>query len=278
VTALGSLATWPQRWGVPHVSAAVVTAGGVVDTFGEPDRPYPIASVTKLLTAYALLTALEEEALSLDDPAGPPGSTLEHLLAHTAGYSFESNGPVIARPGHKRIYSNRGIEEAADHLARATGIDFGTYFGEAVLEPLGLAATELAGSPATAGRSTVTDLSAFVRELLDPRRLAPQTVAGAVSVHFDGLAGILPGLGRFDPCDWGLGFERNFGRPGHWTGTSLSRSAFGHFGASGTFVWVDPEAGVGCVCLTDLDFEEWAKVSWPELAADVVREHSRRAA
>jgi CubicO group peptidase (beta-lactamase class C family) len=274
MTALGGIGAWAQTWQVPNAAAAVITADGVVETFGDPDRPYPLASVTKLLTGYAVLAGVEEGALSLDDPAGPPESTVRHLLAHTAGYGFESDSPVIARPGAKRIYSNRGFEELAAHFAKVTGIEFETYLSEGVLEPLGLAATELLGSPAYAARSTITDLTGFAAELLNPVLLAQETLDQAVAVHFPGLPGILPGLGRFDPLDWGLGFERNFGRPRHWAGTAISPTSFGHFGAAGTFLWIDPEAGVGCVCLTDLDFGNWAKQAWPDLTDAVLREYA----
>jgi CubicO group peptidase (beta-lactamase class C family) len=273
VTALVGLKTWRETWQVPNVAVAVVTADGVVDSYGDPDRVYGLASVTKLLTAYAVLAGVEEGGLDLDDPAGPPQSTVRHLLAHTAGYGFESDAPVVGPPGSKRIYSNRGFEELAAHFVKVTGIGFGTYLGEGVLEPLGLSATELLGSPAFAARSTVGDLAVFVRELLNPALLAPETLADAVAVQFPGLSGILPGLGRFVPLDWGLGFERNFGRPGHWAGTRISSSAFGHFGADGTFLWVDPEAGLGCVCLTDLRFGDWAKQAWPALTDAVLAEH-----
>ncbi len=274
MTALAGIGGWAQTWQVPNAAAAVITADGVVETFGDPDRSYGLASVTKLLTAYAVLAGVEEGALGLDDPAGPPDSTVRHLLAHTAGYGFESGSPAATRPGAKRIYSNQGFEELAAHFAKVSGIAFETYLVEGVLEPLGLGSTELIGSPAHAARSTVTDLTGFVRELLNPALLARETLDEAVAVHFPGLSGILPGLGRFDPLDWGLGFERNFGRPRHWAGATLSRSGFGHFGAAGTFLWVDPEAGVGCVCLTDQAFGEWAKQAWPELSAAVLREYS----
>jgi CubicO group peptidase (beta-lactamase class C family) len=264
---------WPETWQVPNTAAAVVTADGVVETFGDPDRQFQLASVTKLLTAYAVLAGIEEGALGLDDPAGPPDATVRHLLAHAAGYGFESDAPVVARPGTKRIYSNRGIEVLADYFTEVTGVAFESYLSEGVLEPLGLSATELIGSPAEAARSTVNDLAGFVRELLNPALLAAQTLDDAVAVHFPGLPGILPGLGRFNPLDWGLGFERNFGRPGHWAGTMISRSGFGHFGARGTFLWVDPEAGLGCVCLSDRDFGDWAKQAWPALGDAVLQEY-----
>lgn len=276
MTALAGIGAWRETWQVPNAAAAVITADGVVETFGDPDQSYELASVTKLLTAYAVLAGVEEGALGLDDPAGPPDSTVRHLLAHTSGYGFESDSPAIARPGSKRIYSNRGIEELTKYFAKVTGIGFDIYLDEGVLDPLGLAATELVGSPAFAARSTVTDLTGFVLELMNPVLLARETLDEAVAVHYPDLPGILPGLGRFDPLDWGLGFERNFGRPRHWAGTTVSRSAFGHFGASGTFLWVDPEAGVGCVCLTDCLFGDWAKQAWPALSDAIVHEYGSK--
>jgi CubicO group peptidase (beta-lactamase class C family) len=273
VGALDLTDSW-RRFGVGSVAAAVVGPEGVLATHGDQGQVFGLASVTKLLSAYAALVALEEQALELHSPAGPPGATVEHLLAHTAGYGFDSGAEVMAPPGTRRIYSNRGIEELAAHAGRETGIEFGTYLAEAVLEPLGLGATELRGSPAYAAWSTTGDLAVFAQELLRPRLVARSTLAQGVEVHFPGLSGVLPGLGRFDPLDWGLGFERNFGRPGHWAGPAVSPSAFGHFGASGTFLWADPVAGLACVCLTDLDFGDWAKAAWPELGDAVLAEYS----
>ncbi len=272
MSALAGIDDWEQLWGVPTTAAVVVAADGtVLETQGEQDREFGLASVTKLLTGYAFLVALEEEAVTLADPAGPPGATVEHLLAHTAGYGFDSGSAAVTRPGSRRIYSNQGIEVLADHLAEVTGIDFGSYLDEAVLAPLGMTATSLPGSPAAGARSTVADLTRFAAELLSPRLIARPTLDLAVRVHFPGLSGILPGLGRFDPLDWGLGFERNFGRPGHWAGTRIPAGAFGHFGATGTFLWVSPERGLACVCLSDRDFGEWSRQAWPALTDEVLR-------
>jgi CubicO group peptidase (beta-lactamase class C family) len=273
VTALDGIAGWRDTWQVPNAAAAVLTVDGMVESYGDLDHSFRLASVTKLLSAYAVLVGLEEEALGLDDPAGPPDSTVRHLLAHAAGYGFESDSPPITRPGTKRIYSNRGIEELAAYLAAVTDIEFGTYLREGVLDPLGMNATELRGSAAFAAWSSVRELVGFAAELLSPTLVSRATFDTAVSVHFPGLSGILPGLGRFDPLDWGLGFERNFGRPGHWAGTAISSSAFGHFGAAGTFLWVDPEAGLACICLTDHDFGDWSKQAWPALTDAVLKSY-----
>ena len=192
-----------DTWEVPHAAAAVVPADGESLTHGDVHQVLRVASVGKMLAGYAIMIGVEEGAVTLDDPAGPPGSTLRHLLAHASGYGFESDAGAVSPPGTRRVYSNRGIEEAAAHLERATGMPFADYLGEAVLEPLGMGASELRGSPASALHSTVADLVSFVRELQSPTLLAAETLADMTRVHFEGLPGVLPGVGRFEPLDWG---------------------------------------------------------------------------
>ena len=89
---------------------------------------------------------------------------------------------------------------------------------------------------------------------------------------FPGLAGVLPGFGRFDPCDWGLGFELRDAKDPHWTGRRNSPATFGHFGQSGSFLWVDPAVGVACGALGDGAFGPWAARAWPRLADAVLDE------
>ena len=84
----------------------------------------------------------------------------------------------------------------------------------------------------------------------------------------------MPGFGRVDPCDWGLGFELKGTKSPHWTGTTNSPETFGHFGGSGTFLWVDPVAGVAAAALTDRDFDSWAKEMWPPFADAVIADHN----
>ena len=271
MSALGQIKGWASEFGVPNTTALVRSSGRVLETHGDVDRVFRLASVTKLLSCYAVMVAVQEEAVGLDDEAGPPGSTVRHLLAHASGYGFESGAGTLGPPGSRRTYSNQGIEVLTAHLASVTGIDFGTYLSEAVLEPLSMRSTELRGSSASGIWGTAGDLSAFAAELLNPRLLEPELFATTVQVQFPGLSGVLPGVGRFDPLDWGLGFERNFGRTGHWAGPMPSRDSFGHFGGTGTFLWTDPQRGIACICLSDRDFGAWALEAWPRLSTAVVQ-------
>lgn len=266
--ALAAVDSWPPSL----VAAGVLRGRDVVAARGPLDEPFRLASVTKLLTAGAVLVAAEEGILDLDEPAGPPGATVRHLLAHTSGLPFESGGAPIGRPGQRRIYSNAGYDVLGDLLGQRAEMPFAEYLASAVLEPLGLGSTRLEGSPGAGAVGTLTDLLALGRELLAPRFVAPETFADAVSVQFPGLVGVIPGIGRFDPCDWGLGFEVRDGKSPHWTGSANSPRTFGHFGGSGTFVWVDPEADAALVCLTNLDFGPWALEAWPALSDAVLSE------
>ncbi|UIX34925.1 serine hydrolase domain-containing protein [Streptomyces sp. GQFP] len=261
-----------ENWPVPTAAAAVVRAdGAVLGSHGPLDHRFPLASVTKPLAAYAALVAYEEGAIELDEPAGPPGSTVRHLLAHTSGLAFDEHR-VTAPPGERRLYSNAGFEVLGDHVAKAAEMPFAEYVRQAVLEPLGMGATAVEGSPAKDGVSTVADLVRFAAEVQAPRLLDPRTVAEAMTVQYPGTKGVLRGYGHQNPNDWGLGFEIRGTKSPHWTGSSSSARTFGHFGQSGTFLWIDPEVGVGCVALTDRAFGAWAVEVWPGFTDGVLAE------
>ncbi|WP_371619647.1 serine hydrolase domain-containing protein [Streptomyces sp. NBC_00454] len=264
-----------ENWPVPTAAAAVVRADGtVLGAHGPVDHRFPLASVTKPLAAYAALVAYEEGAIELDEPAGPEGSTVRHLLAHTSGLAFDEHR-TVSPPGQRRLYSNAGFEVLGDHIAKATGIPFAEYLHQAVFEPLGMASSSLEGSPAKDGVSTVADLVRFAAELQQPRLLDVRTVAEATSVVHPGLKGVLPGYGHQSPNDWGLGVEIRDGKSPHWTGAGSSPRTFGHFGQAGTFLWVDPDARAACVALADRPFGPWAVEAWPPFTDAVLAELGR---
>lgn len=265
---LMTIDSWPSA----HATAAVVDKNGsLVGSHGDLNRPYALASVTKLLSSYAFLVAIEEGAFDLDTPAGPEGSTVKHLLAHTSGYDFAEK-TVRFVPGARRLYSNVGFEVLAETLETATGMTFSEYLTEAVLNPLGMDSTSVNGSAAADGVSTAADLLKFAAELQNPRLLAAETHFAATNVVFPDLAGILPGYGRQKNNTWGLGLEIRSEKNPHWTGSLNSPATFGHFGQAGTFLWVDPVLGAACVTLTDKPFGPWAVESWAPFNDQVVTE------
>jgi CubicO group peptidase (beta-lactamase class C family) len=257
-------------WDVPFAAAGVTRAGGVVDTRGEVGRSVRLASVSKPVTALAVLVAAEEGVVDLDEPAGPPGATLRHLLAHASGLPFEGLVPITP-PGRRRIYSNEGFGAVGEHVARAAGMPFAEYVREAVCVPLGLG-LDPEGHPGAGMHAALDDVLALGRELLAPTLVSAETHAEMVSVQFPGLDGVLPDFGRFTPMDWGLGVELKRTKSPHWTGARTSPETFGHFGGSGTFLWVDPARGVACAVLTTRPFGPWAKEAWPAFSDAVLEE------
>ena len=232
-----------------------------------------LASVSKPVVALAVLVAAEEGVVDLDEPAGPSGSTVRHLLAHASGLPFEGTTP-IAEPGRRRIYSNEAFRIVAGHLAARAEMPFVDYVTAAVSAPLGVG-LDPHGDPGSGMHGSLEDVLAIGRELLRPTLIAPETLEEMTTVQFPGLTGVLPDLGRFDPLDWGLGVQLNTQTP-TWMGALASPRAVGHFGGSGTFLWIDPEVGVACAVLTTREFGEWAKDAWPRLSDAMLAESGVR--
>ena len=271
-------------WPVPHAAAAVLSPAGVLATIGDTERRFGLASVTKPLAALAVLVAVEEGAVELDRPvpdyaptaldqelAAELGTmTLRHLLAHASGLAPDRRHRA-AEVGTRRIYSNVGFDLIGELVTGATGIGFGGYLAEAVLQPLRMSTAELVGSPASQGTASVADLQAVLAELLTPSGLLhPDTLRDVRTVQFPGLLGVLPGYGGQRPNDWGLGFEIRGDKDPHWTSTRNSPGTYGHFGRSGTMFWIDPQARLAVVALADRGFGAWAIKAWPELSDAVL--------
>ena len=261
------------EWGASHVAAAVITPDGSDVSAGDVGHVFRWASITKLLTGWAVLRAVDDRAIDLDEPAPPPapaGATVRHLLAHASGLPFDGEG-LHGRPGTRRIYSNVGYDLLGALLAERDGRPFESALRLRVLDPLGMHSTVLRERPSQGLHGPLSDLIRFVRELSHPTLVRPATVALATHVVFPGLPGVLPGVGRFDVLDWGLAVELRDGKDPHWTGTRNDPSTFGHFGGSGTFVWVDPVLDAALVCLTDREFGAWALEAWPPYSDGVIR-------
>lgn len=260
---------------MPAASASVFTADEVVDQLeDERRRAFPLASVSKIVSAVAVHVAVEEGTVGLDDAAGPKGSTVRHLLAHASGLPPDGDRTPLGPPGRKRIYSNVGFEVLGEHVSAAAGMAFDEYVRLALVEPLALADTSVGGSPAHGYTSSTSDLVTLVQAVLGGRILAAETLATMTTPAFPDLAGVLPGFGSQDPNPWGLGVEVRGEKRPHWTAPGNSQRTWGHFGRSGTFLWWDPDADLGLVVLTDREFGPWAAEAWPALAAAVLVEHA----
>jgi CubicO group peptidase (beta-lactamase class C family) len=197
---------------------------------------------------------------------------------------------VLAPPGRNRIYSNAGYAVLGEVLARRAALPFAEYLTRGVLDPLGMTGTSLGGyergldgdavtgadfsvDPAAAGLvGPLSDLVALGSEWAVPTLISAETHQDAISLQYPEVSGVLPGFGRFDPCGWGLGVEIRGHKQPHWTGRANSPETYGHFGRSGSFLWVDPVAGVLCAGLGDRPFGSWAAEAWPALADAVLAE------
>ena len=261
-------------WAATHAAATILAPTGVRAERGDGAYIFRWASVTKLATALAVLIAQERDLLDLDEPAGPTGSTVRHLLSHTSGLPFEGE-KVLAAPGTRRIYSNPGFDALGELVGERAGAPFEEALSAWVLGPLGMDRTTLVERPSQGLHGPIADLAALATEFLRPTLVSARTFTAATTVAFPGLVGVVPGVGRFDPCDWGLGFELHDAKAPHWMGEQNSPATFGHFGGSGSFLWVDPVVELAVVALTDRDFGPWALDVWPALSDAVLAAEAR---
>lgn len=269
-------------WPVDAVAAAVLRSGegGTVAaaTSGDLHRMFALASVSKLVSAYAVLIAVSEGCFDLDDSVadvavstghdvdGPQDATVRELLSHASGVGFRGRDrEKDART--RRIYSSAGFEILADLVTASVaevGMDFASYVRDTVCEPLGIGEAELVieGSAGHGFRGSVDALSRLAAEFLSPTLVPGSLWDEALTCQFPDLDGVVPGYGRQRPCPWGLGFELHGHKSPHWLPTQMPEDVAGHFGQSGTFLWFHRASGTAAVVLTDRAFGDWAKHRW----------------
>lgn len=261
--------TFAATAGFPHPALVGVTdPDGTLAVQGDPHTVMPLASVTKPLTAWGTLIAVERGLVALDDPAGPEGSTVLNLLDHTSGLPFEGTQPRQPLARH-RIYSNTGIDVLGAHVAAAVGMDFAEWMQQEVITPLGMTDTDITGRPSAGARSSIHDLLLFAREVLWPQLLSPELGARALTVSHAGLRGVVPAYGSFDDNQWGLGFEVK-GQKQHWMGPALPPETAGHFGGAGSFLFIDRSRDLAAAFLSGVTFGEDHRRLWPVLTDEIV--------
>ncbi len=264
-----------------HAAAAAVWDTGAL-TGGDVDTYFDLASLTKPVLALAVLRSGLDVRTPLEilvPEVGTAEVTLEDLLSHRAGlhaHAFLEPATALAaasaartlfpsRGDREPLYSDLGYILAGVALARfAKTIDAGLAMHRLVLEPLGLSKRvgtlreldiEEAQCAPTEVHGRVHDENAW-------------TLTGSGGSGHAGLFGTIGGVADLvrhfirarDDLDWMLcvrpggtlraGFDGK-STDGSSAGTVLGPRSFGHLGFTGTSFWIDPDAAIGVVLLTN---------------------------
>jgi uncharacterized protein YbbC (DUF1343 family) len=209
--------------------------------------------------------------------SGLPADIAKESFAHGRGEAIQRicGASLGAAPGAASRYSDLGFVLLEEVVRRVTQRDLATFASEAIFKPLAMGDTGfvppeplrrraawtelvdgqwrvgvvhdpraylLAGVAGHAGLfSTADDLATYARAILGhgevdgKRLLAPQTVASMIAPHDvpDGIRAL----------GWNV--------QSAWRGEGLSPRAIGHFGFTGTALWIDPDKDLFVVVLTN---------------------------
>jgi len=232
-------AAFARQEEIPGLAMGIVRDGGLVHatTVGLADREagrrvapetaFRIASMTKNMTALAILSLRDRGWLHLDAPlahyipqfaavkAATRDSapvTVRHLLTHTAGFVTDdpwgdrvlgmspaeldrviATGHLFARPpGLAFEYSNLGYALLGRVLTNVSGEPYQAYMRRTFLEPLGMAHTTF-DAPAAAERSDYAFGYRRDGETWSRERIEPDGEVGAMG----GLATTVPDYARY---------------------------------------------------------------------------------
>jgi beta-lactamase class C len=333
------------RYRVPGLVVAAIDSSGQshefvagTDARGRPlarESIFPVASITKLATALAVLRLVDAGLIHLDHPISTMlpdavsanfGVTARRLLSHSSGLPYDlddSSGPLPpdenwprlaerclqtpreAPPGTRVRYSNVGYGLLAIMVERAHGREFPDALRELVIVPLGIDAwfgvepnrqpvlvadvrSTYTGTPyepfntigwyrralpwsglLTNAAGALTLARAF--QSAQATLVRAETADDAVSNQNDELSGgFVPPL-IWKTCWWGLGPDLRNSKSPHWTPASASPRTFGHAGASGSSVYVDPEQNVAWAILGSRTADNgWLLLAGPAIAAAVL--------
>lgn len=331
---LGRAYGWLERWThsgqVASAAIAIGRRGHVVAPrfFGKQrpdgaqslrdDALFLVASITKPVTATAVMLLIERGVLALDTrvadvvPAfaqhGKAEVRIRHLLTHTSGLpdmlpqndrlrsehrAFSAfiaeicREPLLFAPGAELRYQSMGIAMLAEVVHQSSGKELREFLRTEVFEPLGMHDTSLGWRPEMKDRVAVVrlspeqertdwnwntpywlgfgapwgglitspaDFSRFCLMMLGGgtldgvRVLSPATVRAMTTNQLAAMPGMPEVDRRCRP--WGLGWRLNWpGQPESFSDLVGPRT-FGHWGATGTLCWVDPDAEAFLVLFT----------------------------
>ena len=285
-----------------------------------PNVLWPLASITKLFTAAAVMRLVELGELTVNTPVwailpdctgeGREDMRVRHLITHTSGLPYESPAmgerlaahtstdalideayaaPLLFAPGTRFQYSDFAYGLAGRVAATVAGRPFPDVVRTLVLEPMGLADTFMRPQdggpdriaavrgvfndgtdgamynsaygrslwhPAFSAVSSLRDMVTFLRHFAPggPRTLSEATVRAMTSIQTAGAPGEHPLLDGFPPearIPWGFGFALQTADAPAVFSELASFATFGHPGASGCQIFVDPVADLTVVLLTN---------------------------
>jgi CubicO group peptidase (beta-lactamase class C family) len=285
-----------------------------------PDVLWPLASITKLYTAAAVMRLVELGELTVNTPIWSilPDFTgdrredvrVRHLITHTSGLPYESPAmgerlaghastdelideayatPLLFAPGTRFQYSDYACGLAGRVAATVAGMPFPDVVHSLVLEPMGLADTFMRpedggperiaivrgvfndgtdgamynsaygrslAHPAFSAVASLDDAVTFLRHFAPggPRVFGESTVRAMTSLQTAGAPGDHPLLDGFPAnarIPWGFGFALQTEDAPAVFSELASFSTFGHPGASGCQILVDPVADLIVALLTN---------------------------
>jgi CubicO group peptidase (beta-lactamase class C family) len=281
---------------------------------------WPLASITKLYTASAVMRLVELGEVTVNTPVchvlprfhgdGREAIRIRHLLTHTSGLPYEStemdarlaahtpveglidealDAPLLFRPGTRFAYSDYAYGLAGRVAEVITGHAFPELVRRLILQPMGLEDTFMApfdgggeriatvrgvfndgtdgamynsaygrtlAHPAFSAVAGVDDVVTFLRHFAPggPRVLSEATVRAMTSSQTGGVPGtylLLDGFPEDTRYPWGFGFCLQRPSTPAVFSELASFETFGHPGASGCQILVDPVAGLTIVLLTN---------------------------
>jgi CubicO group peptidase (beta-lactamase class C family) len=282
------------------------------------DALFLVASITKPVTATAVMLLVERGEVALDDRVadyvpkfaanGKKEVRLRHLLTHTSGlpdmvpnntalraahkplsaFVEETCGlPLAFEPGTKVQYQSTGFAMLAEVVHQVSGRTLPEFLQREVIEPLQMHDTSLGwqekkrariaavrlekdqqdtdwnwntpywlgfGAPWGGMITSPADFARFCRVLLGGGRLggarvlSPATVRAMTTNQLAAMPGVPEEERRCRP--WGLGWRLNWQGHSANFGDLLGPRTFGHWGATGTLCWIDPDADAFCVLFT----------------------------
>jgi uncharacterized protein YbbC (DUF1343 family)/CubicO group peptidase (beta-lactamase class C family) len=209
--------------------------------------------------------------------AGFPADIAKDDFAHgrTEAVRHICNTPLRGAPGTLSIYSDLGFMLLEEVIRRVTSRELPDFAAENVFAPLGMHDTGFLPSASLQQRAAWTELVDGVWRVgvvHDPRAYLLGGVAGHAGLFATGddlaaYARAMLGGGELDgtrilsartvaamtaPYDVPGGIRAlGWSVESQWRGDGLSPTAFGHFGFTGTAMWIDPDKDLFSIVLTN---------------------------